>query len=188
MLSEILIRVSFGLLGYALLGLIWPKLFSWKDRFELSRKQIGMFFAGPALALFILGSVLAPVPTARLTMKNDSMMPAITDQQDLDVKDVKAADLQRGDIAVFDHEQGTYVKRLIGLPKEKVEVRDGSVYVNGERLPETYETTAADYAYGPVTLGDDEYFFLGDNRNESEDSHVFGAVNGGDVHQVVSVS
>ncbi|MCI9479316.1 MAG: signal peptidase I [Lachnospiraceae bacterium] len=82
----------------------------------------------------------------------------------------------RYDIIVFPykHEENTYyIKRIIGLPGETVQIADGEIYINGEVLRETYGRevirdpgTAAE----PVTLKEDEYFVLGDNRNASSDS------------------
>ena len=82
----------------------------------------------------------------------------------------------RYDIIVFPYkyEENTYyIKRIIGLPGETVQIADGEIYINGEVLRETYGPevirdpgTAAE----PVTLKEDEYFVLGDNRNASSDS------------------
>ena len=82
----------------------------------------------------------------------------------------------RYDIIVFPYkyEENTYyIKRIIGLPGETVQIADGEIYINGEVLRETYGRevirdpgTAAE----PVTLKEDEYFVLGDNRNASSDS------------------
>lgn len=77
---------------------------------------------------------------------------------------------QRGDIAEcrFSGRSGTYIKRVIGLPGETVEITGGRLYIDGNPLSEPYVSSpTADYS---VTLGEDEYLVLGDNRLESYDS------------------
>ena len=69
----------------------------------------------------------------------------------------------------------SYIKRIIGLPGESVEFRDGEIYINNRKLNEKYETTAiADtgIASEKIVLGGDEYFVLGDYRESSEDSRM----------------
>jgi signal peptidase I len=86
---------------------------------------------------------------------------------------------QRGDVVIFRYplnEKKNFIKRVIGLPGEKVEIRAGKIFVNGVRVPEPYPFNFADYDYGPVTVGPDEYFVLGDNRPYSSDSHSWGMV------------
>jgi len=84
-------------------------------------------------------------------------------------------DIRRGDIIVFDppaflHSDVPFVKRVVGLPGDTVEVRAGQVLVNGK--PYTVDGAAAPrYQYGPVTVPPDNLFVLGDNRNNSVDSH-----------------
>ena len=83
---------------------------------------------------------------------------------------------ERGDIIVFTppeefNSRQDLIKRVIGLPGETLEVRDGLVYINNEPLYEDYILEAPDYEYGPVTIPDDCYFVMGDNRNDSIDSH-----------------
>ena len=81
------------------------------------------------------------------------------------------------DIVVFpvvlDGKDEYFIKRVIGLPGETVQIIDGYVYINGEKLDENYGAEVmndAGRAAEPITLGDDEYFVLGDNRNRSDDS------------------
>ncbi len=86
---------------------------------------------------------------------------------------------QRGDVIVFHYPLNTtknYIKRVVGLPGDTVQVKAGRVYVNNVLMQETFPIEHADYDYGPTTLATDEYFVLGDNRPESSDSHFWGPV------------
>jgi len=86
---------------------------------------------------------------------------------------------ERGEIVFFefpDNEEETYVKRVIGLPGEKLEIKDGKVYINdsAEPLDEPYlKETPREEDFGPVTIPADSYFMMGDNRNHSSDSRAW---------------
>jgi len=99
----------------------------------------------------------------------------------LDKISYQFSDPQRGDVVVLkypgDPVKRRYVKRIIGMPNEKVEVKNGSVFINGKKLLENYlpkdiETIKS----GSWTLSNNEYFTMGDNRLNSNDSRYFGPV------------
>lgn len=108
-----------------------------------------------------------------------SMEPNFHDGQFLLVNKVQylLGPPQRGDVIIFRYPlnpKKNFIKRVIALPGEKVEIRGGKIFVNSARIPEPYQIRFADYDYGPITVGADQYFVLGDNRPESSDSHSWG--------------
>jgi len=89
------------------------------------------------------------------------------------------AEPQRGDVMIFKppHEpKKDYIKRVIGLPGDLVEVSDGTVYINGEPLPEDYIKEPPLENMEPMVVPEGEYFMMGDNRNHSLDSRKWGTV------------
>lgn len=132
------------------------------------------YLAGVALVSFLIITYVAQ----RSEVIGDSMSDTLYDGDNLimDKLIYRLQDPQRFDIVVFRYRYRAktyYVKRVIGLPGETVQIKEGKILIDGQVLEEDYglETMLEGRkAEKPVTLGPDEYFVLGDNRNYSSDS------------------
>jgi len=128
-----------------------------------------------AVILFLVINTL----TGRYQVHGQSMEPSLHDGQYLIASKVVywLHPPERGDVIVLDPPGGQsavpYIKRVIGLPGDIVEVREQRVWVNGVALNEPYIYAPPNYT-GNWVLGKDQYFVLGDNRNNSSDSHAWG--------------
>jgi signal peptidase I len=81
---------------------------------------------------------------------------------------------ERGDVIILHPPlaiNAIYIKRIIAIPGDSVEVKDGAVYVNGSELDEPYVRNPPSYTFNMIVVPEDEYFVLGDNRNIANDSH-----------------
>ncbi|GAB4506528.1 MAG: signal peptidase I [Anaerolineales bacterium] len=130
-----------------------------------------------AVVLFLLLQLVV----RNFRIQGDSMLPTLETGQFVLVERVsyRFSEPQRGDIVVFEYPrapQEDFVKRIIGLPGETVEITGGQVYINGNLLAESYVHGQPTLTYRPVniTLGQDEYFVMGDNRAASSDSRTWG--------------
>jgi signal peptidase I len=130
------------------------------------------------LALVIIVFLYQPVK-----VEGTSMAPLLSDQERIFINKFvyRFEPIQRGDVVVFwypfDHSK-SFIKRVIGLPGETVEIRQGTVYVNGKivlepYVPPQYEDLSD---FGPKLVDKDCYFVMGDHRISSNDSRVFGPV------------
>jgi signal peptidase I len=155
-------------------GFWWESLRLFRDIFLIIVVLIlfGVFFVQPVV------------------VDGSSMLPQLHDGERLlvnkfiyyKVESVSWGHLERGDVVVFwfpDDPDKSYVKRLIGLPGETVEVKDGKVYINDIELQEPYldeEHNRAKSTFQPQKVEPHHYFVMGDNRDNSSDSRYWGSV------------
>jgi signal peptidase I len=135
------------------------------------------------LALTALSLGCAILARETIVFQGASMMPGIRDGDRLAVERFRRGDkidLKRGDVIAFRYPEDpskSFLKRVVALPGETVEIRDGAVFINGSRLDEPYvdpKLNAARSSYQPLTVKEHHYFVLGDNRDASNDSRAWG--------------
>lgn len=138
----------------------------------------------PTLAYaLVFAIILRSYAVASFFIPSGSMEPTLM-VHDLLIADklsykVVGHDPQRGEVMIFQYPRERkvdYIKRVIGLPGETVEVREGTVYINNEPLSEEYIAEKPLRDFGPEEIPPGEYFMMGDNRNHSSDSRVWGTV------------
>lgn len=144
-----------------------------KDLLQMSIYLLIVLF----LTLFVIKYI-----GQRTKVEGSSMLPTLQNGDNLIVDKItyRFSDPKRFDIIVFpveqafhDQEKSYYIKRIIGLPGETIQIVDGNILINGEVLEENYgleKMLDPGRARDMITLGEDEYFVLGDNRNNSSDS------------------
>jgi signal peptidase I len=124
---------------------------------------------------FLIDTVIA-----RVRVENFSMLPTLQPGQFILVNKFayRFGESKRGDIIVFHYPQDPredYIKRVIGLPGDIIKVENGKVFVNGHSIEELYIANPPTYS-GEWDVPEGAYFVLGDNRNQSSDSHSWGFV------------
>src|ERR1700741_5418023 len=136
------------------------------------------------LAIVVMIFLYQPVK-----VEGTSMAPLLSDQERIFINNFvcRSEPIERGDVIVFWYpldRSKSFIKRVIGLPGETIELRGGHLYVDGKLRPEVY--IPASYldgsSYGPVSIPNDEYFVMGDHRDSSNDSRVFGSIGRRDIY------
>lgn len=130
------------------------------------------------LIIVVITFLLVHFVGQKTQVHGTSMYPTLNDGDNLIVDKVtyQFSNPKRFDVVVFPfqyQEDTYYIKRIIGLPGETIQIISGQIYINGQPLKENYGREVMEksgLASEPITLGEDEYFVLGDNRNDSSDS------------------
>lgn len=153
----------------------WKSLF--KSILEFLPYAAGMAFK--IFTVFLLAFVYVWFFGQKVSTVGDSMKPVLSNGDTVLVNRIiyNAMAPRRGDVIVFkpkgNKSSHYYIKRIIGLPGETIEIVENSIFIDGEKLEEEYETSGIDdvgIVTDKIKLGNNEYFVLGDDRANSEDS------------------
>lgn len=156
-----------------------------QDNFILAAvKKFGLFIFEIVKVVLISLAIILPVRMFLVQpfyVEGASMEPNFYDKEYLIIDELsyRFHEPARGEVVVFrnpDNNKQYYIKRVIALPGETVEIASGKVSINGKELNETYIDDLSSQSFAQLTLGPDEYFVLGDNRSVSRDSRVFHAL------------
>ena len=138
----------------------------------------GLLLVASGIAVASLALIYQPVK-----IEGNSMTPMLSNDEAIIINRLvyHFEPIRGGDVVVFDYPLDatkSYIKRIVGLPGETVQIRQGLVYINGSWIPEPYVLSQyQDLSdFGPIQVPGDSYFVLGDHRNSSNDSRVFGTV------------
>jgi signal peptidase I len=155
---------------------------AWFSRFPIDWRRAGRSvwdFGKTLIIAFVLAQLVMVSVAQAFQVEQYSMEPTLLPHDRVLVNKFiyRFREPRRGDIIVLHYPRDpsrNYIKRIVGLPGDRVEIRGGHVLINGESVEELYVNGTPTGDYGPETVPGDSFFVLGDNRNNSEDSRAFG--------------
>lgn len=146
-----------------------------KKKNELLKKSYVKEFL-PYFIIILVVVLIKMFVVSPIRVNGASMNPTLNDKDIMILNEIsyRFSDIVRFDIVVVKEENEYLIKRIIGLPGEKIEYKDNKLYIDGKYVKEDFKhMETMDFS---TTLGEDEYFIMGDNRTNSTDSRIFGPV------------
>ena len=148
-----------------------------EDRKKVKKIRIELIVYGLAV-LMLLFSIFFRLNFRIYKNSTLSMYPTI-DVGDYSIATFNFKEINRGDMIAFKDPFGSgdnYIKRVIGLPNETIEIKDHELYISGEKYDDIFKSSEIPETYYEIVLESDEYFVMGDNRSISLDSRDFGPI------------
>lgn len=159
-----------------------------KQNAKKRHKLFNSYCSSAFMSMMMLGAFgFFVFPGNVVEINGTSMLPNLQDGDKVFASSFPKS-IDRFDIVIVSNrnteqisDDAAWIKRVIGLPGEKVEVRDNKLYINDKKIKEPFETETSTDDFGPVVLSDDEYWVMGDNRANSCDSRYVGVFKKGDI-------
>ena len=184
-MTDWLANISLGYVIAAIVILFFARLFFGR-REGAAAKSAAEISESALIAIALVFLIIRPFVIQAFYIPTGSMRPTLLEQDHILVNKFiyRFHEPRRGDIIVFksppgaslDGREADFIKRLMGVPGDTIEVKDGAVYRNGERLNEPYILQTPDYEMPPVKVPPARLFVMGDNRRNSNDSHEWGTL------------